>query len=203
MPAFFICFIVFVIWFHVKSNQENKSKDTWDKSFWEREHEADFAPKKDISDIEYISLQTDLLPFNDSPDDEEKELQEKILELTDAKLLNLSGMTNTDIKLQYGRANFDFLSECDQRFLILLRALNKWGSYIYISLNDNERAKTVLEYALSLESDISETYITLAHIYIDENHPEKIQDLINKIQNSDSLMKDSIKLHLIKLFQEY
>ena len=102
MPAFFICFIVFVIWFHVKSNQENKSKDTWDKSFWEREHEADFAPKKDISDIEYISLQTDLLPFNDSPDDEEKELQEKILELTDAKLLNLSGMTNTDIKLQYG-----------------------------------------------------------------------------------------------------
>lgn len=203
MPVFFICFIVFVIWFYVKSNHEDKTKDTWDKDFWEKEHEADFAPKKDISDIEYISVQKDLLPFNNSPDEEEKELQDKILELADAKLLNLSDMTNTDIKLKYGRANFDYLSCCDQNFLLLLRLLNQWGSYIYNTLKDRQRAKKVFEYSINLGSDISETYITLAQIYIDENRPEQIQELITKIENSDFFMKESIKLRLIKLFQEY
>lgn len=203
MPAFFICIIVFVIWFHVKSNQENKSKDTWDKDFWQREHDADFSRKKDLSDIEYISIDAEKLPFNQSPDNEEKEFQDKINKLISCKLLNLSAMSNTDIKLEYGRANFDYLSECDQNFLVLLRTLNQWGSYIYNTLHDEKRARRVFEYSIEIGSDISETYITLAKIYINSNEPEKIQPLIDTIQKTDSFMKESITSHLAKLLNEY
>lgn len=203
MPAFFICIIVFVIWLHVKLNNENKTKDSWDMEFWQREHDAEFARKKDISDIEYILVDTNMLPFNPTPDKTEDEFQNAIKKLADKKLLNLSSMTNTDIKLEYGRANFEYLSECDQNYLLMLRTLNQWGNYIYNTLHDNKRAYTILEYAIKLGSDISETYITLAHIYIDNNEPEKIQNLIETIQATDSIMKDSIKSHLIKLIHEY
>ena len=61
----------------------------------------------------------------------------------------------------------------------------------------------MLEYALSLGSDITETYTTLAKIYLSEDSPEKVQKLIEQISESDAYLKDSIKLSLIKLLQEY
>ena len=59
------------------------------------------------------------------------------------------------------------------------------------------------EYSIEIGSDISETYITLAKIYINSNEPEKIQPLIDTIQKTDSFMKESITSHLVKLLNEY
>ena len=43
------------------------------------------------------------------------------------KLLNLSGISNTDLKLQYGHANLDLLAEYDQNFSNLLRCLDSFN----------------------------------------------------------------------------
>ena len=202
MPTFFICFILFILWFRVKTKQSSKEENKSIEEFLTREQEANFTRKKDISNLEYISVNLEILPFSDTTDEYEIQLENNVKKFADKKLLNLSGLTNTDIKLLYGSANLDILSSYDQNYTLLLRDLNKWGAYLFQKERYSD-SKTVLEYALSLGSDITETYTTLAKIYLSEDSPEKVQKLIEQISESDAYLKDSIKLSLIKLLQEY
>ena len=202
MPTFFICFILFILWFRVKTKQSSKEENKSIEEFLTREQEAKFTRKKDISNLEYISVNMEILPFSDTTDEYEIQLENNVKKFADKKLLNLSGLTNTDIKLLYGSANLDILSSYDQNYTLLLRDLNKWGAYLFQKERYSD-SKTVLEYALSLGSDITETYTTLAKIYLSEDSPEKVQKLIEQISESDAYLKDSIKLSLIKLLQEY
>ena len=202
MPTFFICFILFILLFRVKTKQSSKEENKSIEEFLTREQEANFTRKKDISNLEYISVNMEILPFSDTTDEYEIQLENNVKKFADKKLLNLSGLTNTDIKLLYGSANLDILSSYDQNYTLLLRDLNKWGAYLFQKERYSD-SKTVLEYALSLGSDITETYTTLAKIYLSEDSPEKVQKLIEQISESDAYLKDSIKLSLIKLLQEY
>lgn len=118
------------------------------------------------------------------------------------KMLNLSGMTNTDIKLEYGHANLDILSEYDQNFSMFLTSLDRWGNYLYTK-GDTHHSIQILEYAIANGSDITGTFTTLAKIYADENKPEKIQSLIDKVESSDFFMKDTIVSKLVRIVQDF
>lgn len=204
MPVFFICFIVFVIFIRVKMKEGNKKNATWDQEFWEKEREANFVRKKDISELDYIRVKREDLPFSDTATGDEKYYQDKVQELLTKKMLNLSGQSNTEIKLAYGTANFPILAEYDQNYTLFIRALSQWGSYLQKNVPDaQERAKKVLEYAVSLGSDITATYLSLANIYLEQNQLEKIQDLINLVESSDFYMKDSIIQQLKNVIRNY
>ena len=204
MPVFFICFILFVLWIHVKYKQDNKGKTTWDEEFWEREKEANFARKKNIDDLDYIVIPETDLPFQDDVTSEEKHLQDNVRKLLSKKMLNLSGQSNTDLKLAYGTANFPELSEYDQNFNDLLRSLNLWGSYLHKNVEgSNPRALQILEYAISLGSDIMETYRCVAEIYLADNNIPKIYELMEQVEESDFFMKDSICRQLKEVIRSY
>lgn len=202
MPVIFLCFIVFILWFHVKSKQADKLSNNPREEFLKREQEANFTRKKDISGLKYINVPEDALPFLETADEEDTRLQNNVKNVISRKMINLSGMTNTDIKLEYGHANLDILSEYDQNFLMFLTSLDRWGSYLY-EKNDKERSMQILEYAVASGSDITGTFTTLAKIYLDNNEPEKIQPLIETVQDSDFFMKDSIELKLVRLIQNF
>ena len=203
MPVFFICFIVFLLWLRVKLKQQD-SAETQNKDFWRREHEADFSRNKDISALDYISVDKSLLPFNEQTNDAELlQIQQDINTVLSKKMINLSGMTNTDIKLAYGRGNFEILSVYDQNYLKFLSLLNKWGTYLLERGFTNE-AKQIFEYAVNtLNCDISGCYTGLAKIYLKNNDINKVQQLINKIQSSDAYLKDSIAEKLVHMLQNY
>lgn len=203
MPVFFICFIVFVIWVQVKI-KHSKNTSAWDEEFWEREAQANFVRKKDIEHLDYIQIQEKDLPFSDTATGEEKDRQERVRKLLQKKMLNLSGMTNTDIKMEYGTANFPILSEYDQNFSLFIRELGLWGCYLHENIpEEDRRAMKILEYAVSLGSDITNTYVTLADIYRSRNEITKIQQLIQQVEDSDFYMKDSIIKQLNKVIQTY
>lgn len=204
MPVFFICFILFVLWIHVKYKQDNKGKTTWDEEFWEREKEANFARKKNIEDLDYIIIPERDLPFQDDATEEEKHLQNNVRKILSKKMLNLSGQTNTDLKLAYGTANFPELSEYDQNFNDLLRSLNLWGSYLHKNIDGADaRALQILEYAISLGSDISETYRCVAEIYLKDNNIQKIYELMEHVEDTEFFMKDSIIRQLKEVIRSY
>ncbi|MCX4327309.1 MAG: hypothetical protein OSJ45_08435 [Lachnospiraceae bacterium] len=203
MPVLFICFIVFILWFRVKSKQADNETNNPKENFLKREYEANFTRKKDISGLDYLVIPENALPFTETDNMEEAGLQKDIKDIMSRKILNLSGISNTDLKLQYGHANLDLLAEYDQNFSNLLRCLDSWGSYLYNSKGDKENAKQVLEYSVSIGSDITRTYTTLASIYLEENNPGKVQSLIDRAENSDFFMKDSIISRLKKLVQEF
>lgn len=206
MPVFLICFIVFILWFRVKMKQENKKTSTWDKNFWNREHDANFARKQDISHLDYIQVPENALPYDDTGDERDIALQTSIREISQRKMLNLSGMSNTDLKLTYGIANFPTLSTCDQNFSLFIQTLNKWGKYLLEEAETArhcERARAVFEYAVSIDSDIRETYYLLAKIYQQEGQISQIQTLLDKVEESDFFFRDTIIRHLQEMIQNY
>ncbi len=203
MPVFFILFILFVLWFRVKSKGVDKQRKSEMEEFLEREREANFSRKQDITYLDYIHIDKEDFPFNSTADGEEKEIQDRVLNLISSKLLNLSGMSNTDIKLQYGVANFEELAEYDQNYMLLQKELNDWGAFLY-KKEDMTHARQVLEYAIDrLNSDITETYTTLARIYNAQDMPEKIRTLIDKAQMCDSVKREGIIKKLNDVISEY
>ena len=162
MPIILIFFILFIIWVNVKTKRGATDNSKWDTSYWEKEREANFVRKKDISNLDYITISEDELPFSDTAGGEEKYRQDEVRRTLSCKSLNLSGMSNADIKLAYGTANFPELSMYDQNYILLIRNLGLWGSYLHHNCEGQDtRAKIILERALSLGSDIKDTYVSL------------------------------------------
>lgn len=201
MPIFFICFIVFIIWLHVKTKQVDKAS-TWDEAYWQKEYESNFARKKEPDDLDYITVDMDRIPMESDCSEEEQDLYSELEKILSMPIINLSNMSNADLKLTYGIANFEKLSAYDQNYTKLIRTLNRLGNYCFDNGNTN-RAKQILEYAIELGSDISTTYTTLATIYLQKDAIEKIQELIHQIEQTDSLMKESIKNKLLQMIQSY
>ena len=78
MPTFFICFILFILWFRVKTKQSSKEENKSIEEFLTREQEANFTRKKDISNLEYISVNMEILPFSDTTDEYEIQLENNV-----------------------------------------------------------------------------------------------------------------------------
>lgn len=200
MPIFFICFIVFLIWFRVKMKQSNSSSDKATETFWEREEKANYARRKDISHLDYITVAEDDLPFIHDMDEREAELAGEVKKRMKHQMLNLSGLTNTDLKEQYGFANLETLSGCDQNFMYFIRSLSRWGEYLFTQ-GDFTRSRQIMEYSRNLGSDISTVYVTLGKIYASEGNADKLEELITFVENSNFALKDSMinKLKLCRL----
>lgn len=192
MTIFFLpMFIVFTFWlsYEIKKAKRNQAKSS--DSFWKKEQDAHYARPVDLSTLSYIHVPLDKLPFKVTEDKTLCEIQNKMKELSEQKIFNLTGLSNTDIRYQYGAKNFDKLATYDQNFTILSRTLYKWGTYLYEKemLTD---AQTVLEYAVTCKSDISGIYTTLASIYQSQGNSSKIDILKEEASTLNTLMKPSI-----------
>lgn len=161
------------------------------EAFWERENNANLVRRKDISGLPYISI-----PFADFSigvftDPKLIETEQLLKSFQDKKILNLTGQTNTDLKMQYGPANLPILMECDQNFTEMLHALTDYSNRL-IELEHTDAAIPVLEFCVSAGSDVSSHYIILANYYKASNHTEKLATLRENASALNSLMKSSI-----------
>ncbi|QHQ60505.1 hypothetical protein Ana3638_06755 [Anaerocolumna sedimenticola] len=168
-----------------------KEKET----FWNKEYQANSTRKSDISGLDYITIPMDTLPFTDTDEGELNEIQSNIKSLFQKPILNLAGLSNTDLKLKYGVANIKFLIKCDDNYTFLVKNLSRWGSYLYDHNRWNE-AVTVLEFGVQCKTDISKNYILLAELYKELNTQDKIDDLIQTAQTLDTLSRENILISL-------
>lgn len=197
MPIAFITILFTIIFLHLSISKSNRNMQHEKESFWRKESQANSVRRIDISGLDYIKIPLENLPFIETTDDNElSHLQNLIITLSQKSILNLTGLSNTDLKLKYGTANITFLSECDSNFTLLAQTIVKWGSYLYENGMTNE-AIIVLEYGIACKTDISKNYILLANIYKEINTPEKIQHLYQVAESLSSLTKDTILKALI------
>lgn len=190
MPLVIIIIVLYFI-MRIDLNKVNKKVTDEKQSFWNKEYKSNEIRKQDVSSLDYIKIPLDKLPIKDTTDENLLALQYSIINLSKVSILNLTGVSNTDLKLQYGVANLNFLSECDNNYTLLVNSLYKWGSYLY----DNgqlDDAKIVLEYGITCNTDISKNYILLANIYKEQNTPNKIDKLLDIISNLNTFRKESI-----------
>lgn len=183
-----LIFIAVVSYKRLKANQKNQEAE--DK-FWNRENAANLTRKQDIFQLGYIDFSSVSLPFALFEDELLKECEEQVLALKDKKILNLTGLSNTDLKLKYGPANLPFLTQCDQNFTLLARTLNTWGKRLS-ELSHTQEAIRVLAFATSIGSDIKATWTLLAELYAAGGDTAQIQKLKTSAATLNSLMRDPI-----------
>lgn len=183
-----IIFIVVVSYKRFKANRINQAAEN---AFWNRENAANSTRKQDISHLDYIQFSNVTLPFALFRDDILKECEQQVLTLKEKKILNLTGISNTDLKLKYGPANLLLLTQYDQNFTLLVRTLNTWGQRLN-ELNHPEEAVSVLAFAVSIGSDIKATWQLLAKLYAQSGETEKLKALKPSAQALNSLSKTPI-----------
>ncbi len=200
-----ILFFVFCLCFVIARSISNTNieSEKAKQSFWARESEANSVRRKDISNLAYISFPENL-PIDSVATIGRNDLVEEFKSFCDKKMLNLSEHTNTDLKLMYGPANLDQLSQFDENYALFIRLLNNISTALLKADTPKEtEAKVFLEYSISIGSDISYTYISLAEIYAKNGETDKLDTLITKAENLSSLSAPVIvtKLNNIK-FQD-
>lgn len=190
--------LILVVLFNLKLKQSSRKANANGDDFWERERKANSVRRKSIDNLDYITIPLEDLPFFENPERQIAQYQDKIRSLSEKKILNLSGYSNTDLKLEYGSANLTLLSNYDDNYNNLITTLNKLGQRL-IQLDHTPEGVRVLEYAISIGSDISGTYTSLAGHYASIGDTDALNRLIDRAGSLDSIMKESILAKLTEV----
>lgn len=178
-----------------KSSKSKENNAKSEEAFWGRERKANTIRRKDLTDLEYIEIPFDSLPFVLTDNYDINLCQDAIRKLADYKIVNLSAYSNTDLKLKYGVANLEMLTRYDDACANLYTQLANLA--FHLSNNGyHKEAIAFSEYAISIGSDVSRTYYTLADEYIASGQGERINELIIKATGITSLMGPSIVAEL-------
>ena len=194
--GFLASFITFclIVTHNIKKQARNGRKQ--EKSFWARESEANSVRRKPLDGLPYIKIPLESFPTHLLNEDSTvMECIEIIEALTSRKIVNLTGWSNTDLKLEYGTANITELSEYDQNYTLLARTLQKWAD-ILIETGHVKDAVVLMEFAVSTNTDVSRTYYQLADYLAFQGNTERIEQLIHTAEGLRSGNKNAIVRHL-------
>jgi hypothetical protein len=173
-------------------SRSNKRQENADETFWETEANANLTRRQDITTLPYIRIPMQDLPLGNHPDDDAlSRIEAEVQALSKKDLLNLTGKTNTDLKLAYGAPNLPSLMDSEHNFTMLLRLYQEWASRLY-ELSYLSEATQVLEQAIYSGSDIKGSYELLVRIYKETGQESKIPALKTYADQLNTLMKKSI-----------
>ena len=199
---FLASMLIFLLVLHYNLNKGKRLGKKQEDSFWKKEYEANTTRKKSLSDLTYITFQAeDFFPINlleqhqvseflnTYPD--VKKILPRFIALSNEKIVNLSRFTNTELKFEYGIANFNLLSEYDENYLELISLLNKYGS-VYYDAGYLSQALAIFEYAISIGSDVTDTFLLLADIYKREEASDSLATLYTNVEKLSDKKKNII-----------
>ncbi len=198
----FPCLLVILIGlgiFTVRMRAVSRKQEERTQNFWELEAEANHSPKRDISNLDYIKIPDEIISYCDLEDDEVlRGVKINLEKLKDSNILNLSAYTNTELKKMYGAANLTALCEYDENFILLIRALQT----LALELKEKhyeEEACAVLEFAISIKTDISESYKQLGLFYVKEGKSDELGNLKRQAAALSSPMRSKILENLERI----
>lgn len=202
-------FLIFVAWQAYERSKATRESAKASADFWQRETDANSVRRKPLDQEDYITISDELLLNNLCADAPNEILSDELLisysetlnSLMDKRILNLTGMTTTDIKMAYGVANLNEVTEYDENYTKMIQNIASYGTRL-MDLNMNDEAIKVFEFGIDSLTDISTNYKHLAKLYISKNEPEKIHKLIETAEKLDSLMKASIIETLKEMIDE-
>lgn len=189
-PILTVFLIFLVTTFAYRANLEKKRRER-EAQFWAREEEAKTAPNRDLTDISYIKIPLDSFPIGLVDTDEAMLIEDELTSLSALPILNLSDMTNTDIRLAYGADNFDYMKSVGENFDRLEVLLCDYAKLL-IENSRHAEAIPVLEFAVKENTTISSSFMLLGECYDETGRPDDIERLIAAVEARDLVMKASI-----------
>ena len=195
IPIFTIIIVIFLAILTFQLRKTTNAQEEVEEKFWAREREANATRRKDISNLDYITIPDGLFPLNlDSA------VENQLAELIGKKMLNLTGMTNTDLKLEYGVQNLDELTSYDDNFAEFIKLAPDHAKEL-IAAGQTDDARNILEFAVNNLADSRAIFDILSSIYVEAGETSKIPQLISLAEKLDSLSKNIILDDLNKKLQ--
>lgn len=153
---------------------------------------ANLVRKKSLDGLPYITIPMEYIPkslLNDDP--AVADCISTLETLSEQKIVNLTGYTNTELKFNYGAANLPTLMEYDDNYTVYARTMNRLAQ-AYYDAGYESNARILLEKAVESQTDIKATYLLLAKIYKKHKETEKLYALLAKAEDLHSSSKDAI-----------
>lgn len=194
-------FIAVVCLFTFFRKRSNRSQENVTDRFWKRESIANNTRLQDLSGLPYITIPFDKFPIGMYENDLLKNYENSLQTLSGQKIVNFGTQTNTDLKITYGTASLPALTEYEQNFTTLCQTLTAYAGQLF-ELGHTDDARTILEYGISIGSDLSQNYLLLAKIYQSSGENGRIRELLASAEQLDSLMKRSIVEKLTAMLPE-
>lgn len=201
--------IVITILVAVLNHNINKSRNKPDhvsvSSYLKREENANSVRRKDISNLPYIHVPLETLPIDITLNDEKKQskiekYRKEIDYLSDKQMLNLIGISNTELKEQYGVANLDKLTTYDLNYGKMFSNLQWYATEIFEDYP--EEAATIMEYMVNEGTDISSTYELLGQYYVANRNRNSFDMLFSKIPDRNSVSGKTIINKLNQILED-
>ena len=181
---------------HLVTRKSSRDTENEEAAFWERERRANSTRKKSLEHLNYIKIPFDSLPMDELPDNPTVcEVLSVLKELDKSPIVNLTGYTNTDLKLEYGTANITKLTQYDQSYTLLASTLQKWADTLW-DAGKKEEAVRVMEFSLSTQTDVSRAYYRLAEYYLSAGRKEELARLTETAGALRSSNREQILRHL-------
>ncbi len=154
IPVFLAVTLILVVLVNLASSKNKRDREASLNAFWDREMKANTTRKKDISNIDFITIPDFLSSPTGSVSEEIQDIEARISELKEKKMVNFSGKTNTDLKLEYGAANFPLLSEWDSNYIKLVQLMQK---YILALRKEgyDEKASQIVTFAREIAPEVN------------------------------------------------
>lgn len=185
--AIFIIFLL-ILTYYIKKGDAAQAKV--EEEFWEKERLANATRKKDISKLDYITI-----PLEKIPEKLDTNAEKIFFSLAEKPMLNLTGISNTDLKLAYGAGNLTQLSEYDANFIELVAILPDYTSEL-LDAGYVETAQMLLEFAVSNKADSKRIFSQLATLYVEQNKLEQVKELYDSAEVLPELTKKAIQKEL-------
>ena len=172
-----ITLVVIIVLGYYRS-KVTQSQDNAEKAFWEKELAAGNTRRQDLEKLDYITIPLEQFPLGLNTD-AEKEL----VALSKERIKNFQGLSNTELKLQYGTANLDELSSYESNFIRLQQVVLEYAKEL-CTADRRADAIHILAFMLQNGGDISGLYLELATLYQQEGCEEKVQHLFTTIDQN-------------------
>lgn len=194
--GFLASFITFCLLVSYNIRKQKRKGKRQERDFWAREAEANSVRRKSLDGLRYIKIPLESFPTHLLNDDTDVlECIEIMESLTSQRIVNLTGWSNTDLKLEYGAANITALTEYDQNYTLLARTLQRWADAL-TEAGYKDEAVILMEFAVTTNTDISRTYYQLADYWAARGRGDKIEQMMRTAEGLRSSNKDAILRHL-------
>ena len=200
LPFIAIFVTCITILFNLRSRRAMTRTEDVRRAFWERERRANMTRRKSLEDLPYIKIPEDIPPeITEALSGDAREAAKRVTDLRDedAKIVNLTGYSNTDLKLEYGVANINDLIVYDTNYTTLVTSLQECAKALYEAEKYTE-AQRVLEFCVQTGTDVSASYKMLIDLYRTklflekEASDAKIRALETVAETLRTINKDSI-----------
>ncbi len=196
MFPFLTGFMILIIVLAVLRARATRSEKERTDAFWEKENAANSARKVDLSTISYYEFHPEGLPAAPEQNPDLTDAYDAIMAASQKQMLNLNGISNTDLKLTYGPQNLDALTTYGDHFSELEEALLSYGTLLHEEGYLKESI-AVLEKGILLPTDLTQNYIRLADYYEEAGKSTKKTDLLALAEkNLKGIALSTVRRHL-------